>query len=174
MPKDSLKSGSAPDEMGYHSVHPPIRLGGGVGILEFRVLGGGQNILDFRGGFCYEVGIFLRGRSIHSPFIFPFWNARFQKFKTCLQRPHFQYSHFQIKDRCITSNRCSLESKFSYSMSSSMKSLRTPFHPLVGTQNQANLWNCFFIHLIGLEGPPNHPVCKARTFCINANKHGSY
>ena len=50
MPKDSLKSGYAPDEMGYHSVHPPLRLGGGVGILEFRVLGGGQNILDFRGG----------------------------------------------------------------------------------------------------------------------------
>ena len=72
MPKDSLKSGSAPDEMGYHSVHPPLSLGGVVGILEFRVLGGGQNILDFRGGFCYEVGIFLRGRSIHSPFIFPF------------------------------------------------------------------------------------------------------
>ena len=35
------------------------------------------------------------------------------------------------------------------------------FHPLVGTQNQPNLRNCFFIYLMSLEGPPNHPVCKA-------------
>ena len=33
----------------YHSVHPPLRLGG-VGILEFWVFEGDQNIFDFKGG----------------------------------------------------------------------------------------------------------------------------
>ena len=39
---------------------PPLRLGGGVGILEFCVFGGGQNIFDFRGG-CP-----MRGGGVHS------------------------------------------------------------------------------------------------------------
>ena len=43
------------------------------------------------------------------------------------------------------------------------------FHSSVGTQNQPT------IHLVGLEGPPNHPASKARgAFCVNVNKHGSY
>ena len=35
-------------------VQPPLRLGG-VGILEFWVLGGGQNSFDFK-GLVYSVG----------------------------------------------------------------------------------------------------------------------
>ena len=42
------------------------------------------------------------------------------------------------------------------------------FHPSVGTQNQST------IHLVCLEGPPNHPASKARAFCVNVNKHFSY
>ena len=39
--------------------------------------------------------------------------------------------------------------------------------------NQIHETGFFFIHLVGLEDPPNHPVCKARVFCVNINKHGS-
>ena len=32
----------------------------------------------------------------------------------------------------------------------------------------------FFIHLVGLEDPPNHQVSKVRAFHVNVNKNGSY
>ena len=47
-----------------HSV-PPVKVRGSVGILNFLVFWGGQNIFDFRGG----GGIFIWGRSVHSPSI---------------------------------------------------------------------------------------------------------
>ena len=41
--------------------------------------------------------------------------------------------------------------------------------------NQTHETAFFFIHLVGLDGPPNHPVSKAFTaFCVNVNKHASY
>ena len=44
------------------------------------------------------------------------------------------------------------------------------FHPSVGTQNQPNPWNCcLFFCLMGLEGPTNHPISKARAFRMNVN-----
>ena len=52
-----------------------------VEILEFSVFGGGRNILNFRGGCPMRGFIFLSGKSVHSPSIFPFWNGRFQKFR---------------------------------------------------------------------------------------------
>ena len=48
------------------------------------------------------------------------------------------------------------------------------FHPSAGVQNQPNHeTGFFFIHLVGLEGPSNPPVSKARAFRVNVNKHGS-
>ena len=32
----------------------------------------------------------------------------------------------------------------------------------------------FFNHLVSLEGPPNHPASKDRTFGVNVNSHDSY
>ena len=47
------------------------------------------------------------------------------------------------------------------------------FHSSVGTQTQPNHETAFFfIHLVGLDGPLNHPVNKVRAFCVNVNKHG--
>ena len=44
------------------------------------------------------------------------------------------------------------------------------FHPsLVLEINQTHETAFFFIHLLGLEGPPTHPVSKTRAFCMNVN-----
>ena len=48
----------------------------------------------------------------------------------------------------------------------------TPYWAL--QTNQTHETTFFFIHLVGLEDPPNHPVNKARVFCVNVKKHGSY
>ena len=58
-----------------HSVQPPLRLGRGVGILEFWVFGEVNFFLiSGGGGLPYEGEgvIFFRGRSVHSPSIFSF------------------------------------------------------------------------------------------------------
>ena len=58
------------------------------------------------------------------------------------------------------------EYKFSWAVS---------FHLSVGTQNQPNSRNYFLFYTFGaIKGPPNHPVSKARAFCVNVNKHDSY
>ena len=36
--------------------------------------------------------------------------------------------------------------------------------------NQTHETSLFFIHLVGLEGPPNHPVSNTRAFYVNLNK----
>ena len=61
------------------------------------------------------------------------------------------------------------ESKFFCSRSSL-------FSPLSGQSNSTKPMKLlsFFYHLMGLEGPPNHSATKARIFCVNVNKHGSY
>ena len=61
------------------------------------------------------------------------------------------------------------EAKFSCSRSSFFSPLSDHSKPTKTHETAV-----FFIHLVGLEGPPNHPVCKARTFCVNVNKHESY
>ena len=36
------------------------------------------------------------------------------------------------------------------------------------TKNQTHVETPFFFsHLVGLEGPPNHPVSKVKAFCVN-------
>ena len=66
------------------------------GSWNFGFLGEVKIFLISRGVVLWG-GIFLWGRSVHSTSIFPFWNARFQKFKNFrLRRPHFQFLHFQI------------------------------------------------------------------------------
>ena len=40
--------------------------------------------------------------------------------------------------------------------------------------NQTQETAFFFIHLVSLWVPPNHPISKATAFCVNVNKHGSY
>ena len=61
------------------------------------------------------------------------------------------------------------ESEFSRSRSSFFSPLSDHSKPTKTHETAVS-----FIHLVGLEGSPNHPVCEARTFCVNVNKHESY
>ena len=72
---------------------------GGVGIMEFGVLGGGQNIFYFGdGGLPYEDRVIFQrgGQFILCQFsYFQMKDSKNSK-KNCLWDPHFQYSHFQF------------------------------------------------------------------------------
>ena len=94
--------------------------------------------------------IFRRERSVHPP-----TNQKIFKFKTD--------ARLQVDIKFNT------EYKFPFSRSSL-------FSPLSGQSKPTKPMKLlsFFINLVSLEDPPNHPVSKARAFSVNVNKHGSY
>ena len=154
----------------WHSTHPTkIRGSWNFGILGYGAL---SKYFSFQEIILWG-GIFRWGRSVHSPSIFSFWNTRFKKIKKkknfgC-RTLTFKIPIFRFKTDAGLEADIDLTLNLNFLFQGAVS-----FHPSAGVQNQPNHeTGFFFIHLVGLEGPPNPPVSKARAFRVNVNKHGS-
>ena len=156
-----------PSCTGIPIVCPLLRLGE---VLEFWIfwffgevkiflISGGRGVIR-----CGEGGIFIWGRSVHSPSIL----LKTQRILPVAP----SFSIFTLSDlRYMQGFKedidFSTESKFSCWRSSFLSCLSGHSEP---TKPETTF---FFNDLVHLEGPPNHLVSKARTFCVNVNKHDS-
>ena len=129
------------------------------------------------GGCLMRVGYISKGKVSLFSSIFPFWNARFQKFKNfCLQGPHFQYSHFHIfrfkmDARLQVDIDYNTESKFSWFSCSS----RSFFSPVCGPSKPTKSMKQFFFYPFGgFRGPFKPSSQKSWAFWVNVIKHGSH
>ena len=152
-------------------VRTPLRLGG-VGILGFWVMGHCQNIFGFRRSFYEEVVYFVGGGRFILLLFSDFEILDLKKIKKknfgC-RTLTFKIPIFRFKTDAGLEADIDLTLNLNFLFQGAVS-----FHPSAGVQNQPNHeTGFFFIHLVGLEGPPNPPVSKARAFRVNVNKHGS-
>ena len=149
-----------PSCTGIPIVCPLLRLGGVLEFWIFWFFGEVKIFLISEG----EGGIFIWGRSVHSPSIL----LKTQRILPVAP----SFSIFTLSDwRYMQGFKedidFSTESKFSCWRSSFLSCLSGHSEP---TKPETTF---FFNDLVHLEGPPNHLVSKARTFCVNVNKHDS-
>ena len=126
-----------------------------LGRSKFLISGGGR--LYFLGGGQFILRLFSR---------FEMQNFRNSKLFACSALIFNIYIfRFKMDAGLRVDTDFNTESKFSCSSSNFFF---TPQWAL--KTNQTHETSLFFIHLVGLEGPPNHPVSNTRAFYVNLNK----